>query len=151
MQSEAKSPEEYIDSLPEERKLIIRQLQKVLLENLPKGFQEVMCYGMLGYVVPHSIYPKGYHCDSNKPLPFISIASQKNFIAFYHMGIYGDKNLYDWFVSEFQKHSNSKLDMGKSCVRFKKTDVIPYGLLAELVAKISVDDWISQYENHFKK
>lgn len=110
-----------------------------------------MSYGMIGYVVPHSIYPSGYHCSPDLPLPFINVASQKNFIAFYPMGIYADQNLYDWFVGEYPKHCKRKLDMGKSCIRFNKMHDIPYELLAELVKKMSVFDWITLYEKKFKK
>jgi hypothetical protein len=146
MQSTALNPQEYVDSLPEERKEPMNQLRKVILDNLPQGFAEEMSYGMIGYVVPHSIYPAGYHCDPKLPLPFINIASQKNFIALYHMGIYLDEKLLHWFISEYQKHSKIKLDMGKSCMRFKKTDQIPFQLIAELVRKMSVKDWIEKYE-----
>jgi uncharacterized protein YdhG (YjbR/CyaY superfamily) len=147
MQSTALSPQQYFDSLPEERKEPMSQLRKIILENLPEGFSEEMSYGMIGYVVPHSIYPAGYHCDPKLPLPFINIASQKNFIAFYHMGIYLNQPILDWFISEYPKHSKLKLDMGKSCIRFKKTDQIPFQLIAELVHKMSVKDWIETYEN----
>jgi hypothetical protein len=150
MQSKAKTPEEYIDSLPEDRKSVIIQFRKILSENLPTGFEEVMSYGMIGYVVPHAIYPNGYHCDPKLPLPFINIASQKNFIALYHMGIYADKNLLDWFVNEYPKHCKAKLDMGKSCIRFKKMNDIPFELIAELTRRISVEDWISSYESVLK-
>jgi hypothetical protein len=146
MQSTALNPQEYVDSLPEERKEPMNQLRKVILDNLPQGFAEEMSYGMIGYVVPHSIYPAGYHCDPKLPLPFINIASQKNFIALYHMGIYLDEKLLHWFMSEYPKHSKIKLDMGKSCMRFKKTDQIPFQLIAELVRKMSVKDWIEKYE-----
>lgn len=151
MRSEATTPEDYIESLPEDRKKAINELRKVIKKNLPKGFAEGMGYGMMGYSVPHSIYPAGYHCKPEQPLPFMSIASQKNFIAFYHMGIYADKKLLDWFVKEYPKHSKAKLDMGKSCIRFKKADDIPYKLIGELVTKISVKDWIAKYESAFKK
>lgn len=150
MQSTAKTPQEYIDSLPEERKTTVEKLRSVILKNLPDGFQETIGYGMLGYVVPHSIYPNGYHCDPKTPLPFLSIASQKNFIAVYHMGIYLDEKLLNWFTSEYPNHVKTKLDMGKSCIRFKKMDQIPYELLAELFKKVTVDDWISQYESVLK-
>src|SRR5687767_2037603 len=98
MQSKATTPGEYIAELPQERKEAMIELRKTVLKNLPKGFKEEMGYGAIGYVVPHSLYPDGYHCDTTSPLPFIGIASQKNFIAVYHMGIYADKALYDWFV-----------------------------------------------------
>lgn len=151
MQSTAKTPAEYVDSLPDERKSVIENIRKTVLDNLPEGFEETMGYGMLGYVVPHSIYPSGYHCDPKTPLPFISVASQKNFIALYHMGIYADESLLNWFVVEYPKHCKTKLDMGKSCIRFKKMNDIPYELLGQLVAKMSVQDWISLYEKNLKR
>jgi len=151
MTSDAKTPEAYIESLPEDRKEAVAQLRKVVLENLPEGFSETMGYGMLGYVVPHTIYPDGYHCKPETPLPFINIASQKNFIAVYHMGVYAKKELLDWFVKEYPKYSNRKLDMGKSCIRFKKTEDIPYKLIGELASKMTVKEWIDTYENAFKK
>lgn len=151
MQSNAKTPKEYIAELPDDRKQVIKKLRDTLLQNLPKGFQEVMSYGMIGYVVPHSIYPDGYHTNPQLPLPFINIASQKNFIALYHMGIYSDKSLLDWFISEYPKYVKTKLDMGKSCIRFKNINNIPYSLLGELASKMSVEQWISIYEQAWKK
>lgn len=151
MTSDAKNPEEYINSLPEDRKIHIEKLRNTILKNLPKGFQEGMNYGMMGYYVPHSIYPKGYHCKPTDPLPFLAFASQKNSINFYHMGIYANKELYDWFVAEYPKYSSRKLDMGKSCMRFKKFEDIPFDLIGELVTKISVEDWIATYESNFLK
>src|SRR5215218_5227177 len=132
MTSGAKTPAQYINELPPERKDAILKLREVVLKNLPAGFKEQMSYGMLGYIVPHEIYPPGYHCDTKLPLPFASIASQKNFIAFYHMGIYALPDLLKWFVTEYPKHSSAKLDMGKGCMRFKKPENIPYQLLGEL-------------------
>ena len=146
MQSKATSPEHYLAELPDDRKATMQKLRKTIKDNLPKGFEEVMCYGMLGYVVPHSIYPNGYHCDPKLPLGFMNLASQKNFIALYHMGVYANKELYDWFVTEYPKHCKTKLDMGKSCIRFKKIDDIPYDLIAELSRKVTVEQWISNYE-----
>lgn len=151
MTSTATTPTAYVDSLTEDRKIAITELQKVIKKNLPKGFEETMQYGMLTYVVPHKLYPAGYHCKPTDALPFLSIASQKNFIAVYHMGIYADKKLHDWFVAEFAKHSTSKLDMGKSCIRFKKLDQIPFDLIGELASKITVDEWIAIYEKNYKK
>ena len=151
MTSEAKNPDEYISSLPEERKIYMEKLRNVILKNLPKGFEEGMNYGMMGYYVPHAIYPKGYHCKPSDPLPFMGFASQKNTINFYHMGIYANKDLYDWFVAEYPKYSTRKLDMGKSCIRFKKFDEIPFDLIGELATKISVEDWIATYESAFLK
>ena len=151
MQSDFKTPQEYLDSLPEDRKVAVEKLRKIIKLNLPEGFQEEMSYGMLGYVVPHSIYPKGYHCKPNLPLPFMNIASQKNFIALYHMGIYANPELLNWFVAEYSKLVQSKIDMGKSCIRFKKIEDIPYELIGELASKMTVSDWISIYENNFIK
>ena len=151
MQSAAANPQEYFESLPEERKEVMKRLRKVILENLPEGFVEEMGYGMPAYVVPHSIYPSGYHCNPKLPLPFISLASQKNFIAFYHMGLYADQKTLDWFLEEYPKHVSGKLDMGKSCLRFKKTEQIPFELIGQLVQKFSVHDWIDCYESNFKK
>lgn len=142
---------EYIENISPEWKQAFEQLRKAIIENLPQGFDEELCYGMVGYVVPLSKYPKGYHCKANQPLPFINIAAQKNFIALYHMGIYANKELYDWFVGEYPNYSNKKLDMGKSCIRFKKAEDIPFKLIAELVSKIKVEQWIQYYENAFIK
>ncbi len=147
MRYEASSPEKYIAQLPEERKAPMQKLRTIIKENLPSGFQETMSYDMIGYVVPHTLYPDGYHCNPKLPLPFINIASQKNFVALYHSGIYASKELLAWFVAEYPKHSNRKLDMGKSCVRFKKMDTIPYKLIGELATKLTTDEWIKIYEN----
>ncbi|MEH6537012.1 MAG: DUF1801 domain-containing protein [Psychroserpens sp.] len=151
MQYEATSPEDYISQLPEERQAPIKKIRRIILDNLPEGLEEQMSYGMLGFVIPHSVYPDGYHCDTKLPLPFMNLASQKNFIAIYHMGMYAKKELYDWFVSEYPKHCKYKLDMGKSCVRFKKIDDIPYDLIEQLIGKMSVDEWIDIYETAIKK
>jgi len=142
---------EYINGLTEDRQVVIKKLQAIIKKNLPKGFEEEMSYGMIGYVVPHKLYPAGYHCDPKLPLPFLSIASQKNFIALYHMGMYAKPELLDWFTSEYPKHCKSKLDMGKSCIRFKKMEDIPYDLISELAKKMTVQDWISIYEKNYKK
>ncbi len=150
MQSKATTVAAYLKELPAERKEPMAKLRNVILENLPKGFKEVMSYGMIGYVVPHSIYPAGYHCDPKQPLPFLCIASQKNFIALYHMGVYLDQKLLKWFVDEYAKVVPSKLDMGKSCVRFKKPEHIPYKLIGELCSKITVEQWIEKYEKVLK-
>ena len=151
MKSVSETPQDYIHSLPEERKAAIEKLRNIVLTNLPSGFEEKMCYGMLGYVIPHSIYPKGYHCNPKQELPFINIASQKNFISLHHLGLYADNSLLDWFVSEYPKYSTYKLDMGKGCVRFKKPEAIPFELIQQLVSKISVPEWISFYENNLIK
>lgn len=151
MKYTANSPEEYISKLPKDRIEPFNKLRNTILENLPDGFEEVMGYGMPAYVVPHTKYPNGYHCDPKLPLPFINIASQKNFIALYHMGIYCDPKLLKWFTSEYPKYVTTKLDMGKSCIRFKKMDQIPYSLLGKLVSKITPEDWIKTYEKSIKK
>lgn len=151
MTYEADSPEEYVAQIPEERQPAFKQLQKTISENLPKGFEEGMLYKMIGYYVPLNTYPEGYHCQPNTPLPFINIASQKNSINLYHSGIYAKKELLDWFVEAYPKHCKRKLDMGKSCIRFKKIEEIPYELIAELCTKMSVEEWISIYENNIKK
>jgi len=151
MRYKATSPEDYISQVPEERKEALYKLRKTINDNLPKGFEEGIQYGMIGYFVPHSIYPDGYHCTPNEPLPFMSFASQKNFVALYHMGIYAKKELLDWFISEYPKHCNHKLDMGKSCIRFKKLVEIPYELIGELASKMSVNEWINIYEYNIKK
>ncbi|MEP2934907.1 MAG: DUF1801 domain-containing protein [Gilvibacter sp.] len=147
----ANSPEEYLEVIPEERKAPMTKLHQTILDNLPPGFESQMNYGMIGYVVPHSKYPDGYHCDPKLPLPFMNIASQKNFIAVYHMGVYSDPELMEWFVGEYPKHVKTKLDMGKSCVRFKKIETIPYELIGQLASKMTPDNWIERYEAAFKK
>ena len=151
MTIDAKTVEEYIQKVPAERKLAIARLRETVKNNLPEGFEECIHYKMIGYVVPHQYYPSGYHCDPKLPLPFINIASQKNFIALYHSGIYADQHVLNWFVGEYPKYVKTKLDMGKSCIRFKKLDTIPYELIAELCQKISVDDWIALYEKNVKR
>ncbi|MCB0473652.1 MAG: DUF1801 domain-containing protein [Flavobacteriaceae bacterium] len=151
MTSNAKTPDEYMDQLPEERKAAIGTLRKQILDNIPAGFEETMSYGMIGYVVPHKLYPQGYHCDPKLPLPFMNIASQKNFIAVYSSAIYADKQMQDWFVSEYPRHCKYKMDMGKSCIRFKRLDDIPYELIGELASKMTVSEWIRCYENSIKK
>ena len=151
MTSTAKSPADYIASLPEERKEAMQKLRDTIVKNIPKGFEETMAYGMIAFVVPHSKYPKGYHCDPKLPLQFVCLASQKNYIALHHMGLYGDTVLLNWFTEEYPKHSKTKLDMGKGCVRFKKPDQIPYALIGDLMKKISPDKWIEIYESAFRK
>lgn len=149
MQIQASSPDEYVEKLPPERQQPIQKLREVISENLPKGFEETMSYGMIGYVVPHSIYPQGYHCNPDLPLPFMNVASQKNYIALYHSGVYIDKKLEEWLRGEFQKKS-VKLDMGKSCIRFKKPDEIPYDIISKLVKKITPSAWVKLYESTVK-
>lgn len=151
MRIDANSPESYIAQLPEERKVVFERLRALILENLPEGFNEEMSYGMIGYVVPHSIYPNGYHVTPKLPLPFVNIASQKNYVAIYHSGIYASEELMKWFKGEYPKHVKTKLDMGKSCIRFKNMNTIPYDLLSELMTKMTVQQWIDLYESNIKK
>lgn len=151
MKANGKTVMEILTSLPEDRIVPFNTLHEVIVQNLPAGFEAAISYGMLAYVVPHSIYPGGYHCKPSEPLPFASIASQKNSINFYHMGIYADTELLEWFKKEYPKHSKQKLDMGKSCIRFNKIEDIPYELIGDLMRKISVEQWIDIYEKNLKK
>ena len=151
MKIDANSPDEYVEKVPEARRASFKRLRQTVLDHLPAGFEEVMSYGMIGYVVPHSLYPDGYHCTPALPLPFMNIANQKNFIAFYHMGIYAEPELLEWFLSEYKALNLRKLDMGKSCMRFKKWEEIPFELIGQLVAKRSPQEWIAVYESQFKK
>jgi len=150
MQSQPKTVDAYIKEMPEDRQGAITELRKEISKNLPKGFKEEMGYGMAGYVVPHSLYPPGYHCTPELPLPFFGFASQKNFIAVYHMGIYANPELLEWFTTEYPKHTTAKLDMGKSCIRFKNPEKIPFKLFGELASKITVQQWIEMYETNIK-
>lgn len=151
MQSKATTVEQYLAEVPADRQKAMMELRKVIKKNLPKGFKEGMGYGMMGYSVPHSLYPPGYHCDPKQPLPFMGIASQKNFIAVYHMGVYADPKLLKWFTEEYKKQVPTRLDMGKSCLRFKKPENIPFKLIGELASKITPAEWIATYEKNFKK
>lgn len=151
MKAPGTTVEEILANIPEERKEAFNRLHQTIIENLPDGFEAAMSYGGLGYVVRHSLYPAGYHCKPSEPLPFAGLASQKNSINFYHMGIYADTKLYDWFVSEYPKHCKLKLDMGKSCIRFKKPDQIPFELMGQLMQKMTAEEWIMIYERMLKK
>ena len=151
MQYKANTPEDYINQVPEERKEALKKLRNIIKKSLPKGFEEGIQYGMIGYYVPHSIYPDGYHCTPSEPLPFMSFASQKNSVNLYHSGIYAVPKIIEWFVKEYPKHCKRKLDMGKSCIRFKNVDEIPLDLIAELCTKMTVDEWITVYEKALKK
>lgn len=151
MQINADTPEEYISKVPEDRRAVFLNLYAVIRENLPPGFEEGIEYGMIAYSVPHERYPSGYHADPKKPLPFINLALQKNHIALYHMGIYAIPELNEWFITEYKKQSVSGPDMGKSCIRFKKTDKIPFELIRQLVTRIDVQQWIDVYESALRK
>lgn len=147
MQSNAATPDEYIAGLPEDRKDVMTKLRSAIKKNIPKGFEEEMGYGNLGWVVPHSLYPAGYHCDPKQPLPFLGIASQKNHIAVYHMGIYSSPEMLEWFNTQWPKHSSKKLDMGKSCIRFRKPADVTVALIGELASKMTPKEWIEIYES----
>ncbi|MGB0429091.1 MAG: DUF1801 domain-containing protein [Bacteroidia bacterium] len=146
----ANSVEDYLSKIPEERQEAFNKLRETIIANLPDGFSEELSYGMVGYVVPKSTYPAGYHCDPKLPLPFLSIANQKNFISVYHMGIYASPELMEWFVAEYPKYVKTKLDMGKSCIRFKNVNKIPFELIGELVSKMTAEQWIEIYETNVK-
>ena len=145
MQSKVKTVSEYLESLPDDRAEVVSALRMAIKKNLPKGFAETMQYGMISYVVPHTIYPAGYHTNPKDALPFISIASQKNHIAVYHMAVY-QGSLHDWLVGEWPKHSVKNLDMGKSCIRFKNPKDVPVKLFGELASKMKPQEWVEQYE-----
>ncbi|MDP1817643.1 MAG: DUF1801 domain-containing protein [Leadbetterella sp.] len=149
MKNLEKSVDEYVANVSGNYHDAIQKLREVVKMNIPKGFVEMLNYGMIGFVVPHELYPNGYHCDPKLPLPFVNIAAQKNFISFYHMGIYAKPSLLEWFVEQYAKTSTQKLDMGKSCIRFKKADHIPYVLIGELIKKMTVENWIEVYETAF--
>lgn len=146
MNNNIRAVEDYIEALPPDRKEAIRKLRKIIQENLPEGFEENFSYGMIGYVIPLSLYPRGYHARSGEPIPFLSLASQKNYIALYHMGLYTKKEVEAWFRAEYAKSVSSKLDMGKSCIRFKNVRDIPFDLITELCSKITVQEYITVYE-----
>lgn len=150
MQSKAVTVPAYLKEVPADRVVAVKKLRKTIKDNLPDGFKETMGYGMPAYVVPHKLYPDGYHCDPKLPLPFINFASQKNFVALYHMGIYANPKLLAWFEKEWPKQVTTKLDMGKSCIRFKNPDKIPFELIGQLCQKMTVQDWIKLYEKNVK-
>jgi len=150
MRSKANSIEDYLKEVPENRRPYFEKLRNYIIQNIPTDFKEQMSYNMIGYVVPHSIYPSGYHCNPKLPLPFVNIASQKNFIALYHMDLYANKKLFNWFVNQYPNYSKYKLDIGKSCVRFKKYEELPFELIGKLMKKMSVKEWIDIYEREIK-
>lgn len=151
MKNEGNTPAEIIANCPEDRKDAMKKLHDTIISSLPEGFESGIGYGMILYFVPHTIYPAGYHCNPKQPLPFVSLASQKNFIALYHMGLYADPELLTWFTEKYKRTISTKLDMGKSCIRFKNVTTIPYELIGELMRKITVTSWINTYEKQFKK
>jgi hypothetical protein len=139
---------DYINNLPVEKQATIIQLLEIIDTNIGEGFELSLQYKMPAFVVPLSIYPKGYHCKKNEPLPFINIAAQKNYFSIHHMGLYNNE-LENWFRSEYSKISEKKLDLGKCCIRFKKHEDIPFELIGQLAQKLSYKDWINYYENRF--
>ena len=151
MQSKAATVDEYLAEAPVDRQTALTKLRSTIKKNLPKGFKESMGYGMMGWSVPHSLYPAGYHCNPKDPLPFMGLASQKGSINLYHMGIYADPKLLKWFQDAHAKASPKKLDMGKSCIRYKKPEDIPFDLIGELASKITVEEWINMYETNFRE
>ena len=150
MTSNAATVQEYLDGLAPDRREAIEAVREVVLKNLQPGFEEGMQYGMIGYYVPHSIYPPGYHCDKTQPLPFAHIASQKNHMAIYLMCIYGSPELNKWFVEAYEA-TGKKLDMGKSCVRFKKLENLALDVVGEAIRRVSVDAFVSTYESAIKR
>lgn len=151
MHIKSTSVAEYLSKIPEDRQPVVSRMLDIFRSNLPEGFEEGLGYGMPAFYVPHSLYPSGYHCDPKQPLPFISVASQKNFIALYHMGMYAKPELHKWWVEEYPKHAKRKLDMGKSCVRFKNLQDIPWALIEELATKMTAQEWIDIYEAEIKR
>ncbi len=138
--------DEYITALPDDRKELVSRLRTTIADNLPAGFEEAMSVTMPSYVVPLDLYPAGYHVGKNTPLPFVSFASQKGHVALYHFGMYVDTELMAWFEAEYAQRVEHRLDMGKSCVRFKKPEQIPFGLIGELMQQRSVEEWIACYD-----
>lgn len=145
MQSKAATVEEYLAELPEDRRAAISAIRDVVLANLPKGYEETMQYGMITYVVPHSLYPAGYHCDPKQALSFVSVASQKNHMAVYLSCLYQNPGTEAWFREEYARRGK-KLDMGKSCVRFTKLENLALDLIGESIAQVPVDAFVANYE-----
>ena len=140
-----RTPDEYIAGLPDDRREIVAAMRKVINGNLPAGFEECSSYG-IGWVVPHSLYPPGYHCDPKQPLGFMGLASQKNYISLYSMCLYGGNKHLEWFQNEWPKYSEKKLNMGKSCIRFSKPEDVPLELIGKLAARVTPQQWIEIYE-----
>lgn len=146
MQSQATTVEQYLADLPEDRRNSIQAVRKVILKNLDKGFEEGMLYGMIGYFVPHRLFPAGYHCDPTQPLCFAGLASQKNHMAVYLMCQYGSSGESTWFQTAWAK-SGKRLDMGKSCVRFKKLEDLALDVIGEAIRRVSAKKYIASYES----
>jgi Domain of unknown function (DU1801) len=150
VQSKATTVAQYLAQLESGRREAMTCLREVIARKLPTGFEEQMSYGMIGWVVPHRLYPAGYHCDPKLPLPFLALASQKQAISIYHMGLYADADLLDWFMQAHAKASPKKLDIGKSCIRYKKPEDIPFDLIGQLAGQLTVKQWIDLYEGAVK-
>jgi hypothetical protein len=150
MKSKAATVKEYLAQLPEDRRQAIEAVRKVILKNLPKGYEEVVQYGMLGYVVPLKAFPGGYLNRKNEPLPYICLGSQKNYMSLYMMSVYGNTQSAEWFRKAY-KESGKRLDMGKSCVRFRKLDDLPLDVIAKAIALIPMKKWIEIAEEAWKK
>ncbi len=144
MQSKAPTVAAYLAELPEDRRAAIKAVREVILKNIDKGFAEGMGYGMMGYYVPHAIYPPGYHCNPAQPLPFAGLASQKQHMSLYMMSAYGDAGEEAWIRDQFRK-AGKKLDMGKCCIRFKKLDDLPLEVIAEAFRRIKLKDYVARY------
>lgn len=147
----ADTVDEYLNQIPDNQKDAFTRLRETIKNNLPQGFEETISFGMIGYVVPKSVYPDGYHAKPEEPLPFVSLGVQKQHIAIYHSGIYMNKDLQQWFIDEYKKHLTTKLDMGKSCIRFKNYQTVPYILIGELCKKMTVDEYIKLYQKAINK
>ena len=145
VQSKATTVKDYLAELPEDRRAALQAVRDVILKNLDHEFEEGMQYGMIGYYVPHSVYPPGYHCDPRQPLGFACLASQKNHMALYLMCVYGDANQRKWFEAEWKK-AGKKLDMGKSCIRFKKLDDLALGVIGETIRRVTARKYIEVCE-----
>ena len=146
MQSKAKTVDEYLESLPADRREAIEAVRDIVLANLDSGYEEAMAYGMIGYGVPHRVYPKGYHTDPKQPLPFAALASQKNFMSLYLMGLYAGTSHTKWFHDAWKKSGKKKLDIGKSCIRFKKVDDLALDVIGEAIRRMPASKYIEQYE-----
>jgi hypothetical protein len=145
MAAVARTVDEYVAALPEDRRSVIDAVRKVILSHLPEGYVESIQSGMIAYVVPHDLYPPGYHCDPHQPVQYAALASQKNYFALYFMTLYGDAETEQWFRKAFQE-AGKKLDMGKSCVRFKKLEDLPLSVIGQLVARVPVQKYITRIE-----
>lgn len=151
MTSNAETVETYLEELEPERRELVEAIRAAIHRGLPPGFEERMIYGMIGWVVPKDTYPAGYHCDPSLPLPFINLGNQKASVNLYHMGLYVIPGLLDWFQNSWREQTSARLDMGKSCVRFKRLDNVPLSLLTELATRVTVEEWVSVYESGIKR